>query len=127
MWPYAYVVAPSAAIVSTGIVLVQQGAIHTGSALIGIGSLILLVAFSKFRLERDDRAHGFYRILGDGDVKCLFTYPEFRRLPQRIRTELMGVAAVDRWVQDEITRRATNYLRSPRLSSAMMKFREFFD
>jgi len=45
LWPYAYVLGPSAAIISTGIVLVHQLAIHTGSALIGIGSLILLIAF----------------------------------------------------------------------------------
>ena len=131
MWPYGFVVGPAITFIGTGIVLVSQGvtqaASYSGWALIGLGCLTLLLSLVKYRVEKDDRDNAFYRVLPSGEVKALFTYPEYRRFPQKIRVQLLRDGLVDRWIRDEISRRATKFLASPRMAAMRDWFRAFFE
>ena len=66
---YGFVIGPSVAIASGGIVLIHQGARFVGALLLVIGPVTLAVTILKFLVERDDQEHGFFVVLTDNEVK----------------------------------------------------------
>jgi len=131
VWAYSLVVGPAVTFVGTGVVLVAQAAnraqVFAGWVLMAFGALTLVLSYFRYVVQKDDRANAFYRVLPSGEVKALFTYPEYRRFPERIRIELLSDKFVKRWVDDEMKRRAVRFLKSPRLDNLRDWFRAFFE
>jgi hypothetical protein len=131
MWAYSLVVGPAVTFVGAGVVLVAQaanrGQAFAGWVLVVFGALTLVLSWIRYAVHKDDNDHAFYRVLSTGEAKALFTYPEYRRFPDRIRVELLSDPFVDRWIQDEMDRRALRYLTSPRLTELRDGLRAFFE
>jgi len=109
VWPYAWVLPPTVAVAALGVNLLTQGYVNTGAFLIGLSSLTLLVVSVREKLERFERSHAYYSIDGD-KATFQFTYLQFMKLPDNVRTSLMHDAHVTAWRESEMHRHGVRML-----------------
>jgi len=121
VWPYAWVLPPTVAIAALGVNLVTQGFVKTGAFLIGLSSVTLFVVSVKEKLERFERSHAYYHI--DGDRATLqFTYLQFMKLPDTVRTALMYDKRIVGWRKAEMERHGIRLVQEFRTRWGLLKY-----
>ena len=103
-WRYAWTLGPLLAVVALGTTILLQGSRWIGCGLIVVGAFGLILVFLKEMVERRERAHALYHVEGK-QATYLYSYTEFRRLPERVRSRLLQDSYVQRWFRAETHRR----------------------
>jgi histidinol-phosphate/aromatic aminotransferase/cobyric acid decarboxylase-like protein len=70
---------------------------------IAVGLLGLALVVLKEILERPERAHAFYQVNGPQAI-YLYSYVEFRRLPDHVRHEVLRSPEAMKWFKRETSR-----------------------
>jgi len=71
-----------------------------GLLVVVVGSLGLLLVVLKKIVERPERAHALYKV-DEAQATYLYSYVEFRRLPDAVRRDLLKDPNVVRWYTRE--------------------------
>jgi hypothetical protein len=103
-WRHAWTLGPLLAVVALGTTIALQGSRWIGCGLIVVGALGLIFVFLKNIVERRERAHALYDVQGK-QATYLYSYTEFRQLPERVRSRLLQDSYVQRWFRAETHRR----------------------
>lgn len=80
-----------------------------GAAFIILGVVGLVLMILKEVVERPERAHAFYRVDGPQAIYC-YSFVEFLRLPQHVRSDCLNDPGVQKWFNREIQRHAGDML-----------------
>ena len=83
--------------------MLVQGYIWTSTGLIASAFLVLLVVFVKVKLEKFEEAGAYYNVDGDKATRQ-FTYHEFMKLPDHVRSALMYNKNITEWRKSEMER-----------------------
>jgi hypothetical protein len=103
-WRYAWTLAPLLAVVALGTNIALQGSRWVGCGLIVVGILGFALVFLKEIVERPERAHALYDVGEGKQATYLYSYTEFRRLPEQVRSRLLQDRDVRRWFRVEMHR-----------------------
>ena len=103
VWRYGWTIAPLVGTVALGTVLVVNQHPWIGGLVIAVGVLGLHLVILKEIVERPERAHAFYLVNGP-QATYLYSYVEFRRLPEPIRHALLRDREVVEWFKRETQR-----------------------
>src|SRR6267142_11709 len=103
-WRYAWTLAPLLAVVALGTNIALQGSRWIGCGLIVMGILGFALVFLKEIVERPERAHALYHVVEGKQAIYLYSYTEFRRLPEHVRLRLLQDRDVKQWFRAETHR-----------------------
>lgn len=109
-WPYAWVLTLTVNTIAIAVSVLIQGYIKTGSILIGVASLILLVVAVKEKTDAFGRLNAYYSVHNDR-VSYQFTLEEFNQLPLVTRTRLLEDQYLSAWRDAETTRHGEQVAR----------------
>jgi hypothetical protein len=121
-WRYAWTIAPLVGTVALGAGLIVQRLTWIGLMVVVVGSFGLLLVVLKEIVERPERAHALYKVEGPQPT-YLYSYVEFRRLPDAVRRDLLKDPNVVKWYTRETHRHGGDMLEAFGTRFGKMRYR----